>query len=370
MVLSFFIAYYSLLEIKNKFFNMIERILVLGGKGGVGKSSISAATAVALSDLLSDKKILLISFDIAHNLSDMFDTEIGDKLTPLTNNLWGIEPDPDVYAEQYTKVFAKKMKKLLKKMPIVGLIPQIKEFIDTTFTADSIPLALKNAMFFQKILDAEDTIYRKGDEEIDFDIIVADFPPTGNMVALFDVPEDTVKVVLKYSLNFYSSVKNSIQGVSSMFKKMLHPFKPVSDQENLSEELVKMLTELEERGERISELIHNVGSLRLVTIAEKPSFEEIKRARDLTQKYVNLDGVHINMLIPKEHANTCDFCGNVHSLQQKYLKNIEQEFQNTKVWETNKLKEEPIGLEGLRRLAREIYKNSSAKEILFPNKNN
>ncbi len=345
---------------------MIERILVLGGKGGVGKSSISAATAVALSDLLPDKEILLISFDIAHNLSDMFNTEIGDKLTLLTNNLWGIEPDPDAYAEQYTKVFAKKMKKLLKKMPIVGLIPQIKDFIDTTFTADSIPLALKNAMFFQKILDAEDTIYREGDQEIDFDIIIADFPPTGNMVALFDVPEDTVKVVLKYSLNFYNSIRGSIQGVSKMFKKVMHPFEPVSNQEGLGEELVKMLTELEERGERISELIHNVGSLRLVTIAEKPSFEEIKRARELTSKYVNLDGVHINMLIPGEHARTCDFCGKVYSLQQNYLKEIKDEFKLTKIWQSNKLIEEPIGLEGLRKLAREIYGDSSAENILNP----
>ena len=346
---------------------MIERIIILGGKGGVGKSSISAATAVALSDLLPDKKLLLISFDIAHNLSDMFNTEIGDKLTPLINNLWGIEPDPNAYAEQYTKVFAKKMKDLIKKMPIVGLIPQIKDFVDTTFTADSIPLALKNAMFFQKILDAEDTIYRDGADAIDFDILIADFPPTGNMLALFDVPEDTVKVVLKYSLNFYNSIKNSLHGVSKVFKKVLHPFEPEANKEQLSDELVKMLTELEERGERISELIHNVGSLRLVTIAEKPSFEEIKRARDLTMKYVNLEGVHINMLIPNEHAKNCDYCGKLHSLQQNYLKEIKNEFQNTKIWQSNKLIEEPIGLEGLRKLAREIYGDANVKDILYPN---
>ena len=345
---------------------MIERIIILGGKGGVGKSSISAATAIALSDLLPDKKLLLISFDIAHNLTDMFNTQIGGKLTQITNNLWGIEPDPDEYAEQYTKVFAKKMKALIKKMPIVGMIPQIKAFVDTTFTADSIPLALKNAMFFQKILDAEDTIYRKDDEEIDFDILIADFPPTGNMVALFDVPEDTVKVVLKYSLNFYNSIKNSLQGVSKMFKKVMHPFEPEVNKEQISDELVKMLTDLEERGERISELINNVGSLRLVTIAEKPSFEEIKRARDLTNKYLNLEGVHVNMLIPEENAATCDFCGQIHSLQKKYLKDIMLEFQQTKIWQSNKLKEEPIGLEGLRKLAKAIYGDASAQDILYP----
>ncbi len=345
---------------------MIERILVLGGKGGTGKSSISAATAVALSDMMPNKRFLLISFDIAHNLSDMFNTEIGGKLTPLTNNLWGIEPEPDAYAEQYTKVFGKKMKDLIKKMPIVGLIPQIKNFINTTFTAESIPLALKNAMFFQKILDAEDTIYRDGAEEINFDIIIADFPPTGNIVALFDIPEDTVKVVLKYSLNFYNSIKSSIQGFSKMFRKMMHPFEPEVNKGQLSDELVKMLTELEERGERISELIHNIGSLRLVTIAEKPSFQETKRARDLTERYIKLEGIHINMLIPGEHAKTCEFCGQLHTLQQKYVQDIENEFLKTKIWQSDKLKEEPIGLEGLRKLAREIYGDASAEDILNP----
>ena len=339
---------------------MIERILVLGGKGGVGKSSISAATAVALSDLLPDKKFLLISFDMAHNLSDLFACDIGDKLTPLTKNLWAIEPDPDVYAREYTDLFAKKMRSLIKKMPIVGLIPQIKNFIDTTFTAESIPLALKNAMFFQKILDAEDVNARG----VQFDIIVADFPPTANMVALFDIPEDQVKVVLKYSLNFYNSIKNALKGVSKMFQKMLHPFEQEGNRVSIGDEIVKMLNDLEQRGERISNLIHDVGSLRLVTIAEKPSFEEIKRARDLTKKYISLDAVHINMITPK--AKKCDFCNNMRSIQLNYVEDIINEFNKTKIWQSIRLKEEPIGLEGLRNLAREIYGDMGAKEILYP----
>jgi len=339
---------------------MIERILVLGGKGGVGKSSISAATAVALSDLLPDKKFLLISFDMAHNLSDLFACDIGDKLTPLTKNLWAIEPDPDAYAREYTDLFAKKMRSLLKKMPIVGLIPQIKNFIDNTFTADSIPLALKNAMFFQKILDAED-INARG---LQFDVIIADFPPTANMVALFDIPEDQVKVVLKYSLNFYNSIKNALKGVSKMFQKMLHPFEQEGKRVSIGDEIVKMLNDLEQRGERISNLIHDVGSLRLVTIAEKPSFEEIKRARDLTKKYISLDAVHINMITPK--AKKCDFCNNMRFIQLNYVEDIKNEFNNTKIWQSIRLKEEPIGLDGLKNLAREIYGDMGAKEILYP----
>jgi len=251
----------------------------------------------------------------------------------------------------------------MKQMPLVGRIPQIEEFIDTTFTTDSIPLALKNAMFFQKILDAEG----KNSQEEQFDIIIADFPPTANMITLFEIPEDQVKVVLKYSLNFFNSIKDAMKNFSKMFRQILHPFdNDYEKRKELGKEIFEMMVDLEKRGERISDLIHNVGSLRLVSIAEKPSFEEVKRARDLTNKYINLDAVHINMIIPKKNAKKCDFCGQISSIQQRYLVEINNEFKNVTIWESNRLKEEPIGLDGLRKLAKEIYNDASANDILNP----
>jgi len=339
----------------------MEKIIVLGGKGGVGKSSISAATAVLLSDLLPKKKILLISFDMAHNLSDLFKLKIGNKLTLITKNLWSIEPDADSYAKKYTKDLIEKMKTLTKQMPLVGMIPQIEKFIDTTFTADSIPLALKNAMFFQKILDAEDV----NTQDIQFDIIIADFPPTANMITLFEIPEDQVKVVLKYSLNFYNSIKGAIRNVSKMWRNIIKPFDNYEERRELGKEIFNMIVELEKRGERISDLIHDIGSLRLVTIAEKPSFEEIKRARDLTKRYIKLEGVHINMIIPE--PKKCDFCHKIRSLQLNYATEIKKEFKKLKIWQSSKLIEEPIGLDGLKTLAYEVYgDNVYADDILNP----
>ncbi len=336
----------------------MEKIIVLGGKGGVGKSTISAATALILADLLPKKRILLISFDIAHNLTDLFNSEIGDKLTPISDNLWVIEPDPHKYAEKYTKNLITKMKALMREMPLVGLIPQIEKFMDTTFTPDSIPLALKNAMFFQEILDAENP------QSTQFDIIVADFPPTGNMVALFEIPEDQVRVVLKYSLNFYNSVKDAVRKFSKMFRNIIKPFKDREKRRELGKEIFKMLEDLEERGERITDLIHTLGSLRLVTIAEKPSFEEIKRARDLTERYISLDGVHINLITPQ--SNECEFCRNIRNTQLNYINDIESEFQNLRIWKSHRLREEPIGMDGLRELAREVYGEINVEKILNP----
>jgi len=243
-------------------------------------------------------------------------------------------------------------------MPLVGMIPKVEEFIDTTFTPDSIPLALKNAMFFQKILDAEDIT-----REIQFDIIVADFPPTGNMVALFEIPEDQVKVMLKYSLNFYNSVKSALKNV----RRIIKPFSDSEKRKELGVEIFNMMQDLERRGERISELIHNIGSLRLVTIAEKPSFEEIKRARQLTERYISVDGVHINMLTPKKYSKSCKFCNKIRHNQMNYVSQIEKEFKNLKIWHSKRLMDEPIGLKGLMELANEVYgKNIDAKEILYP----
>ena len=98
---------------------MAQDLIFFGGKGGVGKSTTSAATAIHLARMNPEKKIFLISFDIAHNLGDLFDMEIGDKITQVLPNLWAMEPDADRYAEDYLKDFVVKAKQLAYEMPLV-----------------------------------------------------------------------------------------------------------------------------------------------------------------------------------------------------------------------------------------------------------
>ena len=352
------------------------RILAFGGKGGVGKSTISTATAVKLAKIAPDKKVLLISFDIAHNLSDIFSIEVGNDLTKIFDNLYAIEPDPEVYAEEYTREFAQKTRALMKTMPIVGLMPQLNEFIDKTFVSKSIPLALKNAMFFQRILDADSTIDELGEKEdsfnqIKFDYVVCDFPPTGNMVALFEIPQDQVQVVMKSMLQTMGQVKEMMKGIKKL-TKFFNPFAWGSspEEKNLSKEIVEMLYEIERRGERVSEMMRTEGSLRLVTIAEKPSFEEIKRAWEMTKKYIQLDGVHINRITPRKYTDDCEMCRVQRANQDKYLAEIQASFTDVKIWTSHRLLVAPIGIDGLLNLADEVYgPNVTLDEILFPKGN-
>ncbi len=354
---------------------MLQNLIVFGGKGGVGKSSVSTATAVKLADLLPEKKILLISFDIAHNLSDLFKKEVGNNITQITENLWAIEPDPHEYAEAYTKEFSTKARKLIKSFPIVGAIPDLQKFIDTTFTADSIPLALKNSIFFQSIIDADNPIENletEGEEKTPFDIIVADFPPTGNMISLFEIPENHIQQLLKYSLEMIAQVRK----FTKQLRKVTRVMNPLSwvkktphdeEKKELAEELLQMLKALEHRGKRISQLMKSIGSLRIVTIAEKPSVEESIRARELSLPYIHVEGIHVNRIMPEEPAAHCEFCDHQRINQLKYLEQIEQEFQKEEVWVSRLLDFEPIGLDGLRALADEVYGDiKDGEKILNP----
>ncbi len=335
---------------------MAPDILIFGGKGGVGKSTTSVATAVHLAKLNPEKKIFVISFDIAHNLSDLFDMEIGDKVTQVTPNLWAMEPDAERYTEEFVHDFVVKAKKLALDMPLVKKLTNLDQYIEESFSAASIPLAVKNSIFFDEILEKEN----------EFDVIVIDMPPTGNMISIFEVPKTTMQVFLKSSLETMDKV---LEFVSTMRKmNPLNWFRPGSSErrKNMAAELLDMLRELDRRNDRIMKLLKNNSSLRFVTIAERPSYEEIRRANDMTKKYVRLDGIVINKINPE--GIDCRFCEKESVYQKKYITLIEDYFKEQKIWKSYRMDEEVIGLRKLQEFANEVYKGDDFNSIIHPDK--
>ena len=74
------------------------RIIIFTGKGGVGKTSVAAAHAIASAD--EGKKTLLASADMAHNLGDIFETEVGRHIKKVRENLFLLELDPDMLMKE------------------------------------------------------------------------------------------------------------------------------------------------------------------------------------------------------------------------------------------------------------------------------
>ena len=83
------------------------KYMLYAGKGGVGKTSMAAAAAMHLSG--KGNKVLLISTDPAHSLSDSFETPIGGEVKRLKRNLFALEIDPKLAMREYKEKFMPKI---------------------------------------------------------------------------------------------------------------------------------------------------------------------------------------------------------------------------------------------------------------------
>ncbi|MFD1571055.1 arsenical pump-driving ATPase [Halorubrum laminariae] len=140
------------------------------GKGGVGKSTVSCATAAWLAD--NDHETLLVTTDPAPNLSDIFGQEIGHEVTAIdgVENLSAIEIDPDVAAEEYRQETIEPMRELLGEEEIQTVEEQLNS-----------PCVEEIAAFdnFVGFMDSPE-----------YDAVVFDTAPTGHTIRLMELPSD------------------------------------------------------------------------------------------------------------------------------------------------------------------------------------
>ena len=97
------------------------RILIYTGKGGVGKTSIAAATAVNIA--LSGKRVLVMSTDQAHSLADSLDMELGFEPTTVFEGLQALEIDPVAKVQRRGGIFGIISNRLFRRRPTEELKP-------------------------------------------------------------------------------------------------------------------------------------------------------------------------------------------------------------------------------------------------------
>jgi arsenite-transporting ATPase len=144
------------------------RFIFFSGKGGVGKSTMSCATAVWLAG--KGYRTLLVTTDPAPNLSDIFGQRIGDKVTPIKGiaNLYAVEIDPDVASEAYRENIIAPMRELLDEKNL----KTIKEQLNSP--------CVEEVAAFNKFIE-----YMC---EPKYDIIIFDTAPTGHTIRLLELP--------------------------------------------------------------------------------------------------------------------------------------------------------------------------------------
>lgn len=150
-----------------------KRILFFGGKGGVGKTTVAAATAVARAE--EGAKVLLVSTDPAHNLGHLFDRAIGAGPVSLIPGLDAVELDPEATVDAHLSEVSRALHQL---MPV----DQHREIDKHMQLSRSAP-GMQEAAILERIAD---TI---SEAVGDYDLVIFDTAPSGHTARLMALPE-------------------------------------------------------------------------------------------------------------------------------------------------------------------------------------
>ncbi len=151
-----------------------KRVVLIGGKGGVGKTTVSAALAVLAAQ--RDKKVLLVSTDPAHSLADAFgQTKIGDKITRLAANLDVLELDPDQEVEQHLARVTAQLKRYTR--------PEMFGEIERQMRLTRQSPGAQEAALLERIAQTIELGLAE------YDLVIFDTAPTGHTLRLLSLPE-------------------------------------------------------------------------------------------------------------------------------------------------------------------------------------
>lgn len=310
------------------------RIILYLGKGGVGKTTVAAATAVRSAEL--GYKTLVASTDIAHSLADSLDTRLGDKPVEVAPNLWAQE---------------------------ISVVADIYNYWDTLQTFVSGMLA--NSKGMNNIVADELSAIPGMDEivsllhinkqakERNFDRVIIDAAPTGETIRLLTMP-DTFRWYAGHLTRYRTGVV-----------KALRPFTGRLLQGPA--ELLEALEKLDEATADLRQTLSNpdVSSYRVVLQPEKMVVREAERAISYLGLFnYPVDSVVINRILPQAAAEG-EFYQKRRELQAKYLEMIENNFRPLPLWRAPYYDYEVVGLEALSQLARDCFQEQDPCQIFY-----
>lgn len=303
--------------------------LFYSGKGGVGKTSVAAATALWLAR--GGQKVLIISTDPAHSLSDSFDMEIGGEVKKVEKGLYAVEIDPKLSMKEYKEVFTPELEK----------VSALKGFgLEETFDMAGMTPGIDEIASFDRFLR-----YMNSRE---YDVIVFDTAPTGHTLRFLSLPD-----VLDSWIGKLIKIRVRLSSITGMVKKLL----PIGDaDEDKKDQALERLEEMKKRIKQAKEIMADPKKTQynMVMIPEAMSIYESERSLTfLNGVGIPLHGVIVNQIIPQNLD--CKFCKEKRRLQIERLDGIKKRFPKNNVLELKLFKEEVRGKPMLERVASELY---------------
>jgi len=285
----------------------MNKIVFFGGKGGVGKTSCSAAFASYTAK--KGKKTLIVSTDPAHSISDIFEMPIKMDTTHIKENLDGIEIDAEHESGKYIDGVKRSLGKVIS--------PVIMEEINRQLDASSISPGTHEAAVFDKMIEI--IVEKSGD----YDQIVFDTAPTGHTIRLFSLPE-----LLGVWIDSLLAKRERALEVSQMTKSVNRGSKDYLDHDPI----LKILNRRKTNMEKAREIMIDDKKLDFIFVlnAEKLAIEETKKAIDILKKYdMPVRDLVINRILPDKMTD--DFWKAKKEDEVKYIAEIEGFFNDKSI---------------------------------------
>ena len=308
------------------------RIILFTGKGGVGKTTLSAATGAYLSEL--GKKVLVVSVDPAHSLSDVLEEDVGPEPKKIFNNFYAQEIDVYYSIEKFWGILKEYLKSLLRWQGIDEILAEEMSVLPGMEEVSSFLWINKHV------------------EDKKFDVIIVDSAPTGETLRFLSLPDAASWWVTK------------ILPLQRKLMKFVRPAaRVVTDMPLPEEETYDALEDLFRQVYNLYYLLQNqeVSSVRLVVNPEKMVIKETEKAFTYLHLFgFPVDGIFINRVAEKESP--------FYEIQRKYVERIVKSFEPTPIFMIPQLYEEILGYEKLKEFGKKVYQKKNPADIFYKDK--
>lgn len=317
----------------------MRRIILMTGKGGVGKTSMAAATGWRCAEL--GYKTLVLSTDPAHSLADSFDQPLGHEPRQVQDHLWGAELDALVELEQNWGSVKTYITEVLQARGLDGV--QAQELAVLPGMDEIFALVRVNRHY----------------DEQEFDVLIIDSAPTGTALRLLSLPD----VSGWYMRKFYKP----LQGLAQILRPIAEPIvRGLTGIPLPNNQVLDAPYEFYEKIERLEKILTNnaITTVRLVTNPEKMVLKESLRAHAYLSLYgVATDLVIANRIIPEQVQDP--YFAQWKASQQHYRQAIHADFAPLPVKEIPLYAEELVGWEALARLKQDLWGDSDPAQVLY-----
>lgn len=311
------------------------RVIIYTGKGGVGKTSMAAATACKIAK--NGKKVLVMSTDQAHSLGDAFDMKIDKEPMKIAENLYAMEIDTVYESEKSWGNLKDYFKQLLTMKGGSGI--EVEELL--------VFPGLEELFSMFKILE----VYESGK----YDTIIVDCAPTGETLALLKYPER-----LSGMINKVLPIKRA--GVKTVGPAVEKVMKIPMPKDNVFDDIEYLMDKMQ----RLQNLLLNkeVVSLRVVTTPEKIVINEAKRNFTCLYLYhYNVDAIIVNHIYPAKAME--GYFNKWIKLQEEAIQDIKESFSEVPRFYVELQQQELRTLDVLGKVGDGIYGETNPDDVLF-----